>query len=71
MSGESDPEGSQSTSANSSTTSDNCDSTTRDNNRATVLKKLILAHEGWFNVFPDYEYANRIFPAFAEFHSHG
>lgn len=71
MSGESDSEGSQSTSANSSTTSDNCDSTTRDNSRATVLKKLILAHEGWFNVFPDYEYANRTFPAFAEFHSHG
>ena len=62
MSGESDPEGSQ---------SDNAESFTCDNNRALVLKKLILAHEGWFDVFPNYEYANRTFPAFAEFHSHG
>lgn len=39
--------------------------------RENVLKKLILAHEGWFDVFRNYTYANRTFPAFAEFHSHG
>lgn len=50
------------------------DSTTKspcDDDRANVLKKLILAHEGWFDVFKDYPYEDRTFPAFAEFHSHG
>lgn len=36
-----------------------------------VLKRLLAAHEAWFNVTPDYEYAGRTFPGYAEFHSHG
>lgn len=62
MPGEGDPEGGQSTSIGNPT---------GDDNRTLVLRKLILAHEGWFDVFLDYEYANQTFPAFAEFHSHG
>ena len=44
---------------------------TGEDNRALVLKKLVAAHEGYFNVTKDYEYAGRVFPAYAEFHSHG
>lgn len=36
-----------------------------------ILKKLLLAHETWFDVSRDYKYANHMFPGYAEFHSHG
>ena len=39
--------------------------------RHQILKKLLLAHETWFDVTRDYQYAGRTFPGYAEFHSHG
>ena len=36
-----------------------------------ILQRLILAHETWFNVSLNYEYGGRVFPGYAEFHSHG
>ena len=36
-----------------------------------VLKRLLAAHEAYFNVFENYEYADRTFPGYAEFESHG
>lgn len=41
------------------------------NDRHTVLKRLLSAHQEWFNVYQDYEYAGELFPGYAEFHSHG
>ncbi|MDO4502336.1 MAG: hypothetical protein Q4D06_04055 [Coriobacteriia bacterium] len=39
--------------------------------RQTVLSRLLAAHQEWFNVYQDYEYAGERFPGYAEFHSHG
>ena len=36
-----------------------------------MLKKLLVAHEVWFDVQRDYKLAGRTFPGFAEFHSTG
>lgn len=36
-----------------------------------VLKRVLAAHEAWFDVSRDYTYAGRTFPGYAEFHSHG
>ena len=36
-----------------------------------VLKRILAAHEAWFDVHRDYAYAGRTFPGYAEFHSHG
>lgn len=36
-----------------------------------MLKKLLAAHETWFDVHRDFELAGRTFPGFAEFHSLG
>lgn len=36
---------------------------------AEVLKRLLIAHETWFDVSRDYTYAGRTFPGYAEFHS--
>lgn len=34
-----------------------------------VLKRLLAAHETWFDVSRDYAFAGRVFPGYAEFHS--
>ena len=34
-----------------------------------VLKRILAAHEAFFDVHRDYEFAGRSFPGFAEFHS--
>lgn len=39
--------------------------------RMLVVERLMRAHEGYFDVSQDYEYAGQTFPAYAEFHSHG
>ena len=36
-----------------------------------VLKRILAAHERWFDVQREYEYAGRTFPGYAEFHSCG
>lgn len=36
-----------------------------------VLRRLLAAHEAWFDVRRDHEVAGRAFPGFAEFHEHG
>lgn len=36
-----------------------------------VLKRILTAHERWFDVQREYEYAGRTFPGYAEFHSYG
>lgn len=36
-----------------------------------VLKRILAAHERWFDVQREYEYAGRTFPGYAEFHSYG
>lgn len=36
-----------------------------------VLKRILAAHETWFDVHRDYAYAGLTFPGYAEFHSHG
>lgn len=36
-----------------------------------VLKRILAAHEQWFDVRRGYEYAGRTFPGYAEFHSCG
>lgn len=36
-----------------------------------VLKRILAAHEAWFDVHRDYAYAGRVFPGYAEFHEHG
>ena len=36
-----------------------------------VLKRILAAHEAWFDVHRDYAYAGLTFPGYAEFHSHG
>ncbi len=35
------------------------------------LKRILAAHERWFDVQRGYEYAGRTFPGYAEFHSYG
>lgn len=37
--------------------------------KGLVLKRLLAAHETWFDVSRDYAYAGRVFPGYAEFHS--
>ena len=39
--------------------------------KQTVLKRILAAHETWYDVQRDYAYAGRVFPGFAEFHQHG
>ncbi len=36
-----------------------------------VLKRILAAHEAFFDVHRDYEFAGKSFPGFAEFHSFG
>ena len=36
-----------------------------------IVKRLVAAHEAWYDVFTDYEFAGRTFDAYCEFHSHG
>lgn len=36
-----------------------------------ILKRLLAAHETWFDVRRDVAVGGRTFPGFAEFHSHG
>lgn len=36
-----------------------------------MLKRLLAAHEAWFDVQRDYRLAGKVFPGFAEFHSQG
>ena len=36
-----------------------------------MLKRILAAHEQWFDVRRGYEYAGRTFPGYAEFHSYG
>ena len=36
-----------------------------------VLDRLLAAHEAWYNVHRDYEFAGRVFPGYAEFHTMG
>lgn len=35
------------------------------------LKRILAAHERWYDVQRGYEYAGRTFPGYAEFHSYG
>ena len=42
-----------------------------DDERDLILARLLYAHETYFNVVRNYEYADRMFPGYAEFHSHG
>lgn len=39
--------------------------------RDLVLERLLASHETWFDVYRDYEFGGRVFPGYAEFHSHG
>ena len=39
--------------------------------KETVLKRLLLAHRAYFDVQENHEYQGRVFPGYAEFHSHG
>ena len=39
--------------------------------RLQVLNRILAAHEGYFDVQRDYEYAGRLFQGYGEFHSHG
>lgn len=39
--------------------------------RDALVAQLLLAHEAWYDVARDYEFAGRTFPGYAEFHSHG
>ena len=41
------------------------------NRRELVLERLLASHETWFDVYRDYEFDGRVFPGYAEFHSHG
>lgn len=36
-----------------------------------VLNRLLVAHEAWYDVYRDYEFAGRTFPGYAEFHTMG
>ncbi len=36
-----------------------------------LLRRLLDAHEGYYDVVRGYEFAGRAFPGYAEFHSHG
>lgn len=36
-----------------------------------VLRRLLAAHEAWFDVTPDYQYAGKTFGGYAEFRSSG
>jgi hypothetical protein len=36
-----------------------------------VLERLLKAHETWFDVSRNHQFAGRMFPGYAEFHSHG
>ncbi len=36
-----------------------------------VLNRLLAAHETWYDVYRDYEFAGRVFPGYAEFHTMG
>lgn len=39
--------------------------------RQLILQRLLASHETWFDVYRDYEFGGRMFPGYAEFHSHG
>ena len=39
--------------------------------RLQVLNRILAAHEGYFDVQREYEYAGRFFQGYGEFHSHG
>lgn len=43
----------------------------KQNQRELVLERLLASHETWFDVYRDYEFEGRVFPGYAEFHSHG
>lgn len=36
-----------------------------------VLNRLLVAHEAWYDVYRDFEFAGRTFPGYAEFHTMG
>lgn len=42
-----------------------------DTARLQVLNRILAAHEGYFDVQRDYEYAGKLFQGYGEFHSHG
>lgn len=48
-----------------------CANPDTEDKRHQVLKRILAAHETWFDVQRDYEYAGFSFPGYAEFHSHG
>ena len=37
--------------------------------RGEVIERLLAAHEAWFDVERDHDFAGRTFPGYAEFHS--
>ena len=39
--------------------------------REQVLKRLMLAHQAYYDVFEQYPFEGRTFPVYAEFHTHG
>lgn len=40
-----------------------------DDEKDIVLERLLKAHEAWFDVFREHEFAGRTFAGYAEFHS--
>lgn len=36
-----------------------------------LLEQVLQSHETWFDVHRDYSFAHRVFPGYAEFHTHG
>lgn len=42
-----------------------------ESSKEDVLSKLLRAHSSYYNVFDEHEHAGRVFPGYAEFHSHG
>lgn len=36
-----------------------------------ILDRLLRAHQSYYDVFENHEHAGRIFPGYAEFHTHG
>lgn len=42
-----------------------------DLSKEDLLAKLLRAHQAYYDIFENHEYAGRVFPGYAEFHSHG
>lgn len=47
------------------------DASAAKDEKQLFLKRILAAHERWYDVQRGYEYAGRTFPGYAEFHSYG